>query len=60
MMAQEESFPVVTKTSATVARGYIRFVCLRPGKVTPGYWVCDECCERITPGNFEGHARGHR
>lgn len=46
-------------TAPLTERGYVWFVNLRPDKVRPGSWVCDECLTRVTPAQFIKHAKQH-
>lgn len=45
---------------ATTARGFIRFVNLRPDMKSPQVYICDTCGDRVTKAKQAKHAWNHR
>jgi hypothetical protein len=56
---QELMYPAVQEKAWSTARGFVRFVNLRPDRKN-GYWVCDTCGKKVTKSNFEKHAHDER
>jgi hypothetical protein len=57
---QYVDLPARQYTAPMTVRGYVVFLNIRPGVVRPQFWVCDECCERVTTAHQREHARKHR
>lgn len=57
--SQDRAYPTVQKSAWSTARGFVRFVNLRPDRKV-GYWVCDTCGKKVIRSEFEKHAHAER
>jgi len=60
MRASYARFPYRFFYAALTAKGYVVFININPGQISPQMWFCNTCGERVTRAKQENHARDHR
>jgi len=53
-------FPVIQMPAPLTARGYVRYVNIRPDLKRVQMWICDDCGGRVTEAHQLAHAQHHR